>query len=431
MPGIANYNIQQPDVSDYINAQAAGQKQRALDDASQQDTAFRQNLPGMISGDKTQTAAAMAADPERAIKIQGALSQMSDQDLTHRLQFWNTIGAGAVGVQTLQQLDQVKGHWKELFPQYGSQIDNVTLEELPTLTQNSQDAQKLIKAAQDANHVAAELGLQRSTLGETSRHNRATEAALAAGGKPPTGYTWNPEHSMLVAIPGGPAGQGSDDYVNAVANYQVAPNPRSANYQQTISAALKVNPNYDVKRFNSANRALGAFTSGAQGNTVRSLNVSVAHLEALRDMGDALHNNDIQAFNSLAQTFAAQTGSPAPTNFDTAKSIVADEVAKGVIGGTTAQNDREQLAASIQRASSPQQLAGAVDTFQRLLAGQLGGLRHQYENATGAKDFEQMLNPETRRVLERFPEAGAVTSSSTSSNAPRPSSDGWTVKRVK
>lgn len=227
----------------------------------------------------------------------------------------------------------------------------------------------------------------------------------------PTGYRMKPDGMTLEAIPGGPAGMGqNDEYINALANYKVAPpSPRSPGRDTVIAAAMKVNPNYDEKRYNMANRALGSFTSGPQGNTVRSLNVSVAHLEALRDLGVALQNGDTQAFNSIAQEFAQQTGVAAPSNFDAAKSIVADEVAKGVIGGQTAQADREKLAESIRRSSSPAQIEGAITTFQRLLAGQLGGLRHQYETATGAKDFEQMLNPETRRVLERFPEGGGNT----------------------
>lgn len=201
-----------------------------------------------------------------------------------------------------------------------------------------------------------------------------------------------------------------DPVVKAVANYEIRPPGigRNPQFRQSFMASvLQANPEYHEGEFENRNKARAAFNTGKQGDTVRSLNVSVAHLETLRDLGKAIKNQDLKGFNALAQRFAEEFGVAAPTNFDTAKAIVADEVAKGVIGGQTAQADRETLAASLKRSGSPEQIEGAINTFQSLLGGQLKGLRDQYTRSTGAKDFESFLLPETRKALES--EGGAAS----------------------
>lgn len=160
--------------------------------------------------------------------------------------------------------------------------------------------------------------------------------------------------------------------------------------------------------FQAGTKAVQAFDTGKQGDTVRSLNVSVAHLETLKELGDALNNGDVRIVNAAKQKFAEEFGVPAPTNFDAAKSIVADEVAKGVIGGQTAQQDRETLAASLRRTGSPQAISGAINTFQNLLGGQLHGLRQQYKTSTGRDDFNDKLFPSTLAAIDRTPSKAAI-----------------------
>lgn len=160
----------------------------------------------------------------------------------------------------------------------------------------------------------------------------------------------------------------------------------------------------DVVHTAQTNQAAGqtvtAFDKGKQGDTVRSLNVSVQHLDTLRQLGQALKNGDINLINAARQKFSEAFGVAAPTNWDAAKAIVADEVAKGVIGGQTAQSDRETLAATLKNSRSPEQAEGAINTFQDLLGGQLRGLRQQYKSSTGRDDFNNKLFPETVNRLD-------------------------------
>lgn len=155
------------------------------------------------------------------------------------------------------------------------------------------------------------------------------------------------------------------------------------------------------------NKATGGFATGVQGNTTRSISVALDHMDTLSHLSDALKNGDVKLLNSISQSFRDQFGQPAPTNFDAAKQIIGDEIVKAIVGTGGAQADREKAAEAISRANSPAQLSGVIDTYRKLLTGQLRGLRQQYEQGTGLKDFEDKLSPAARRLLHPAPQSNA------------------------
>jgi hypothetical protein len=157
-----------------------------------------------------------------------------------------------------------------------------------------------------------------------------------------------------------------------------------------------------AQTFTTETTAQNRFLSGPQGNTIRSLNVVVSHLQTMQNLADALKNGDLRLFNEAAQRWSEETGQPAPTNFDTAKQIVGAEIIKSLgVAGAGTQAERTEAADAFNRARSPQQIAGAINTAKALLAGQLKGMRRQFTSSTGlsADRFDQMLEPETRDYL--------------------------------
>jgi hypothetical protein len=166
--------------------------------------------------------------------------------------------------------------------------------------------------------------------------------------------------------------------------------------QAVMAGLAKKYPGYDAKEYKTRQAAIGQFEYGKKGDTVRSLSVSLDHLDTLTEAGKALKNGNVQGFNKLAQTLAEQTGSAVPTNFEAAKSIVADEVVKGILGSGGGVGDREKAQAIFDKVKSPEQLAGAVDQVKKLLRGQLTGLERQYKQSTGRDDFDRFLSPSAR-----------------------------------
>jgi hypothetical protein len=126
---------------------------------------------------------------------------------------------------------------------------------------------------------------------------------------------------------------------------------------------------------------------GKQGQAIIALATAGQHLNLMSGLADALQNNDLKSINSLSQTIAAQTGEPAPTNFDAAKRIVTGEIMKTVTSTGGGVEERKSLAADLDRANSPAQLKGVMNTYKDLLAGKVHALAGGYKSGTG-KEFD-------------------------------------------
>lgn len=217
--------------------------------------------------------------------------------------------------------------------------------------------------------------------------------------KTQTAYRYDPVHGTATTLDGKPYTPEGASKMNGGGS------PRSASglaVQRYIQANPSASPD-DISQFSAKMKmqanAATAFGTGKQGQTINSLNVAIDHLGTMQKAADALRNGNIQLFNKLGNDFAAATGSEAPTDFDTTKQIVADEVIKSIVGTGAAAGDRDKAQALLNRANSPEQLAGAIAQIKKLMAGQLNGLRLQYKNSTGLDDFDSHLLPETRQEL--------------------------------
>lgn len=164
----------------------------------------------------------------------------------------------------------------------------------------------------------------------------------------------------------------------------------------------------------SRGKAVKDFATGTQGRQVNAFNTAIDHLDTMDKLSDALQNGDVKAFNALGNVVARQTGAPAPTNFDAAKQIVTAEVIKAVVASGGGVTERQEAERNFAAASSPAQLKGIIDTYKKLLGGQLNSLNLQYANTTGRKDFESKLTPAAKSELQRIrgeqaPAAGGAT----------------------
>lgn len=197
---------------------------------------------------------------------------------------------------------------------------------------------------------------------------------------------------------------GLEKQAQAIANYQQAPLNgymlRTPMGLALNNRVLEINPDYQATKFPTIQSAAKEWFSGAQnspGTKVRSMNVAISHMDTLRDLNDALQNGDIKRFNQVAQWWASETGNPAPTNFETARQVVQDELINAIVARSGGVTDRVEAAKHVPVMNSPQAVSQALDTEQKLLAGQLGGLKHQYESAELDKHFgpfEKLLMPQ-------------------------------------
>lgn len=305
--------------------------------------------------------------------------------------------------------------------------------------EQAKTAQELAQKAKDA---AEKLALETRKQTETERHNRATEGKEfkptwgVIGEDPLTGikqYGWiNPNNMTTqgVAAPnvGAPGAGGKSNgpidpgltgdaflaelsarnpqlagTVKAIGTYKTpltSLSVRGGHRERILGYVMQAYPDYDQTQFTGKNRAVSNFAGGPEGRTVRSLNVAIDHLNTLEDAARALQNGDIPALNRLVNYAKQQTGNPVTTNFDSIKQVVSAEIAKAVVGGQTALHDRDDMARRAANSQSPAQLLGITTEFKKLMAGQMKGLRRQYEATTKLKNFDDFLDPHTKKELE-------------------------------
>ena len=120
-------------------------------------------------------------------------------------------------------------------------------------------------------------------------------------------------------------------------------------------------------------------TSGKGGSTLTNYRTAYDHLDLLKQASDALGNGDVQGLNRLSNAFKEQMGSAAPTNFNAVKSMLAGELAN--VAKVTGATDPEIAAMKdeINRANSPEQIQGVIDTNQDLMDQKAHEMYLQYQ----------------------------------------------------
>jgi hypothetical protein len=211
------------------------------------------------------------------------------------------------------------------------------------------------------------------------------------------------KYPPVAEIPLDPSQQTS--IATQIANYQIPPLSsfalKTPQGVAIMSEVTKINPGYQAQNYNKYNAGYKAFSTGKQGDTVRSLNTWVQHAQVLTDAAQALGNQNVQLFNRISNWWRENTGSNLPTDFRGIANIYNDEGVKAILGTGGALGDREKFDQAMSSASSPAQIAGITRRYVQLATGQLNSYRIQYQNATGRKDFDTLLAPETIRVLEQ------------------------------
>lgn len=246
--------------------------------------------------------------------------------------------------------------------------------------------------APDAN---AKLTAQTSTdnnaaTNATSRDNNAATVGATVQGHKLTAGTAAARLAFDKEQAVGSGPDASEAMIDAIGQGKMAPPTgyalRNPKILQMMERVAQKYPEYDATEYAGKTRAMRDFTTGKQGDSIRSFAVASDHLTQLGGLVDALENKDIPLVNKYGNIIAQQTGSVAPTNFDAAKGIVAKEVLKSIVAGGGGVDERQELAHLLDNAKTGPQLKGVINTYLHLMEAQREGLTRQYEISTGRKD---------------------------------------------
>ena len=216
-----------------------------------------------------------------------------------------------------------------------------------------------------------------------------------------TGLT-GPE--LLAVMPKTLAGQ-----VSAILDHRAAPpSGNSARTSQLMQIVQAADPTYDAQQYKTKQGIETAFTAGLPSRTLKSINVVDEHLKVLNSTIDALNNGDVKAFNQIGNAISTQMSVPAPTDFNAVKRIVADELAKAVIGGVGALGDRKSIDETINAASGPTALRSVIKRYQELMDGQRIGLADQYKSGGGNNAGVLSLLNKNKPAVVEGPKVGST-----------------------
>jgi hypothetical protein len=197
-----------------------------------------------------------------------------------------------------------------------------------------------------------------------------------------------------------------DSTAEAVARYEIAPPSLSrANGPEIIKKARELNPNFDAKNYQSAQRLMSGYantTPNSPGGRLNSINTAVQHMDVLQNAADALANKDIRGLNYVLNYAQTQLGHPEVTSYNAAAQIVSDEVLKAVIG-SGAVFDRAKLLDQLTNAGSPEQIRQGIKTLKDLMGGQANSLLTQWRSFDLPEDrWTQKLTPEAEEAISPY-----------------------------
>ena len=175
---------------------------------------------------------------------------------------------------------------------------------------------------------------------------------------------------------------------------------RTPYWQGILQRAALYDSSFDAAQYSVRLSLRRDFTSGNASKNVRSLNTAVGHLESLSKAAKELDNADIQLWNTIANKGFTATGDPRVTNFNTAATAVAGELATVFKNTSGTDQEIKSWRDNISSSQSPQQMKESIDTAIELLGGRLAALSNQYETGMGKPKDYRFLSPKSLKILK-------------------------------
>lgn len=169
---------------------------------------------------------------------------------------------------------------------------------------------------------------------------------------------------------------------------------KSPYWQDIMNKVYQVDPQFSEQRA----QIRKAFATGPDGKNIGALNTATVHLDALGEASKALDNGSFTPGNAAYNYVSKIFGSNAPTDFDSLKSAVAGEMATAMKGNATDIEIRT-IGETLNKASSPKQLAGVVNDFLHLNAQKLNTYQERYQQQIPGDTAYSPVLPSAAKVF--------------------------------
>jgi hypothetical protein len=196
-------------------------------------------------------------------------------------------------------------------------------------------------------------------------------------------------------------------------------------WQNLLAAAQTYDPTFDEANWSGRVAGVKDFSAGKSADMVKSANQTLAHVNALIDSADALHNGNYPSVNWVGNKFNEATGGGEPGAFRTNAHAVAEEMSKVFKGANMSDSEIHTWEENLSPNMSPTQQRAQIAKLSELLHGSLDALEEKRLTAIGPMAAEKqgpLIKPEGQAVLKRID--GWLKAGNSAGALPA----GWSVK---
>ena len=129
-----------------------------------------------------------------------------------------------------------------------------------------------------------------------------------------------------------------------------------------------------------------------------AMNTAIDHMDTLRGQIKQLPNGQYPAINDVVVNYGRAIGDPRINSYDAAAGLIAAEVTKAIVANGGTGDERAEKEKLLAVKNNPEALRGVLDSYTRLLGGQLKELKTQYES-NGGKNWDPKVNDRTMYAI--------------------------------
>lgn len=198
---------------------------------------------------------------------------------------------------------------------------------------------------------------------------------------------------------------GTANTVKGIADGSISLNAISQRNNQReamIERVKQYDPTFSMQTYQARSAVQKDFTSGKAAQNVTSINTAIGHIGTLKEIGDALAQNNIPALNAVVNTVRTQLGKPEVNNYGIASDAIGHELMRVFRQVGATQHESEAWEAKFKAANSPAQRNEAIKVAVELLDSRIQALDDQWKRGMGTeKGFPNLLSPKSKAVLDK------------------------------
>ncbi|WP_262048469.1 hypothetical protein [Bradyrhizobium sp. Bra78] len=176
-------------------------------------------------------------------------------------------------------------------------------------------------------------------------------------------------------------------------------------WQNMLQAAQAYDPTFDATNWSGRVASVRDFAAGKSAEMVRSANQTLAHVDALLNSADDLHNGNYPSLNWVGNKYNEATGGGEPGAFRTNAHAVAEEMSKVFKGANMSDAEIHAWEENLSPNMSPAQQRAQIKKLSELLHGSLDALEEKRVAGMGQMAAEKagpLIKPEGQTVLKRI-----------------------------